>query len=148
MSAKFTFRLEAAIGQRARAEQSAQLAYARAIQEHRSAQEALDALRLLAAEGRREVSTLGTPMDTERRMNLLLYVDQATLRARHQEQVVARRTAEVEEAQLTLRQAAARRRALERLRERRLEEFTTEERMRVERELDERTTLRYARGKA
>lgn len=148
MSARFTFRLEAAIRQRARAEQNAQVAYAHAMQECRAAQDALDALRRLAAEGRRDVSTTGIPMDTARRMNLLLYVDQATLRARRQEQVVTQRAAEAEAAQQTLRQAAARRRALERLRERRLEEFTTEERMRVERELDEQTTLRHARARA
>jgi flagellar export protein FliJ len=148
MSTRFTFRLEAAIRQRARAEQSAQLVYAQAAREHQAAQEALDAFRLLAAEGRREVSTTGTAIDTARRMNLLLYVDQATLRARRQEQVVTQRTAEVEAAQRALRQAAARRRALERLRERRLAEFTTEERLRLERELDEQTTLRHARAGA
>ena len=145
MSTAFTFRLDAALRQRIHLEHNAQLAYARAIQESQAALAALQALRGLVGEGQREVITPGMAIEPEGRMNLLLFVDQTNQRARRQEQVVAERKAAADQAQAALRQAAARRRALERLRERRLEEFMSEERRRAERELDEQTTLRYAR---
>jgi flagellar export protein FliJ len=146
VSKAFTFRLDAALRQRVHAEQTAQLAYARAVQEGRAALAALNALRGLVGESRREGIGPGMAIDPEGRMSLLLFVDQASQRARRQEQVVAERKAATDRAQEILLQAAARRRALERLRERRLEEFMTEERLRTDHELDEQTTLRYARS--
>jgi flagellar export protein FliJ len=146
VSKAFTFRLDAALRQRVHAEQTAQLAYARAVQEGQAALETLNALRGLVGEGQREGIRPGMPIDPEGRMNLLLFVDQTSQKARRQEQVVAERTAAAGGAQEILRQAAARRRALERLRERRLEEFRNEERARADHDLDEQTTLRYARN--
>jgi flagellar export protein FliJ len=146
VSKAFTFRLDAALRQRVHAEQTAQLAYARAVQEGQAALATLNGLRGLVGESQREGIRPGMAIDPDGRMNLLLFVDQASQRARRQEQVVAERKAATDRAQEILLQAAARRRALERLRERRLEEFITEERLRTDHELDEQTTLRYARS--
>ncbi len=148
MSRAFTFRLDAALRQRVHAEHNAQLVYAHAVQEVQAALATLTTLRGMVDQSQGEAIRPGMPIDPEGRMNLLLYVDQASQRARRQEQAVAERKATADQAQAALRQAAARRRALERLRERRLEEHMTEERLRTERELDERATLRYARTRA
>jgi flagellar export protein FliJ len=148
MSKKFSFRLDAALRQRVREEQTAQMVYARAAQAVLAARSVLDTLRDQATEGRRESIAPGAVMNTVGRMHVLLYLDQADLNARRQEQVVASRIGEVEEARQALLHAATRRRALERLRERRLEEHTAEDRLQLEKELDERTTMRYLSAKA
>jgi flagellar export protein FliJ len=147
MSKKFTFSLDAALRQRTRAEQGARMAHAQAVQAGQTAQAALDALRASVAEGRHEMARSGAPMDMVGRMHQLLYLDQADLQARRQEQVVAQHMAAVTEAQQALLHAATRRRALERLRERRLENYTAAEQSNIDKELDERTTMRYARVK-
>ena len=147
MSKKFTFSLEAALRQRTREEQAAQMAFARAVQAGHAAQAVLEALRARVAEGGREGEGAGTPMDTVGRMHQLLYLDHADLQARRQEQVVVQHSAAVTAAQQALLQAATRRRAIERLRERRLEDYTAAERSAIAKELDERTTMRYARVK-
>ncbi|HXT37288.1 MAG TPA: flagellar export protein FliJ, partial [Chloroflexota bacterium] len=128
-------------------EQAALTAYAQAIQAGQAAQAALEALRARAAEGGREGMRYGVPMDMVGRMHQLLYLDHADLQVRRQEQVVAQHTAAVIEAQQALLHAATRRRAIERLRERRLADYTAAERSAIAKELDERTTMRYARVK-
>lgn len=145
MSSRFVFRLEAALRQRTREEQTARMSYARAAQASQAAQTTLDDLRRLAAESRGGTPEMGAPLDMVGRMHHLLYLDQADLNARRQQQVVAARAGELEQAQVTLLHAATRRRALERLRERRLEEHIAEDRRQTEKELDERTTMRYPR---
>ena len=147
MSKKFTFSLEAALRQRTREEQAALTAFAQAVQSGHAAQAVLEALRARVAEGGREGARPSVPMDTVGRMHQLLYLDHADLQARRQEQVVAAHTAAMTAAQQALLQAATRRRAIERLRERRLEDYTAAERSRVDKELDESTTMRYARVK-
>ncbi|HVA90296.1 MAG TPA: flagellar FliJ family protein [Chloroflexota bacterium] len=147
MSKKFTFSLDAALRQRTREEQTAQMAYAHAAQSRQAARAALDALRARAVEGGHEATRSGAPMDMVGRMQQLLYLDQADLQVRRQEQVVAQQEAVVTQAQQALLHAATRRRALERLRERRLEEYTVADQTHAEKELDERTTMRYVRVK-
>lgn len=147
MSKKFTFSLEAALRQRTREEQAARTAYAQAVQAGQAAQAILEVLRARTTEGGREGGRSGIPMDMVGRMHQLLYLDQTDLQARRQEQVVAQHTAAVTEAQQALLHAATRRRAIERLRERRLEDYTAAERSAIAKELDERTTMRYARVK-
>ncbi len=147
MSKKFSFPLDAALRQRTREEQTAQLAYAHAIQVRQAARAALDTLRARAADGGRETTHAGEPMDMAGRMLRLLYLDQAELQARRQEQVIAQQEEAVTQTQQALLRAATRRRALERLRERRLEEYTAADQTQAEKELDERTTMRYVRVK-
>jgi flagellar export protein FliJ len=131
--------------QREREEQAAQLALHQAAQAYMHAQ--AEAARLHAAleEERRSHATPGGPFEMDRRMYLLLHLDRAARELAQQQQVVQQQAQSLERARDLLTRAAARKRTLERLRERQREEYTRQEERRLNQELDEHGALRFAR---
>lgn len=145
MSRGFRFRLQAALQQREREEQTAQLALHRAAQAYVHAQAEAERLRALLEDERRAHARPAGTFELHRRMYLLLHLDHAARQVAQQQQIVQQQAQELDRARDLLRQAAARTRTLERLRDRQREEFTRQEERRMNQELDEHGALRFAR---
>jgi len=145
MSRGFRFRLDAALQQRARQEQTLQIALANALQIQTSVQYALDQMRRQLAAAQQDTTAPGSVFGLEQRMHLLLHVDRANRHVHQQQLLVQQRAQEVQSVHQQLIQASARRRALERLREHQQEEYARDQQRRENNELDEQGTLRYAR---
>lgn len=143
----FTFTLDAALQQRVRQEQAVQVALARTIAARGEAMALLDQLRHERERIELAATPLGAPLNGEGRMNTLYYLDRARHGIEQQRRVVAQWDGEIERVRGLLAQATHRRRALERLRERRHEEYKQELQRRLDNQLDELVTLRY-RGPA
>ncbi len=141
---RFTFPLEAALQQRVRQEQAVQVELARAALEHSAALERLDALQQeRAALGHAAVGA-GARVDVEARMNVLYYADRCALSIEEQTRVVRAREEEIGRVRGQLVEAAARRRALERLREKRRLDYEARLNRLLESQLDELVTVRHA----
>lgn len=145
MSKRFVFRLEAALRQRERDEQGVQVELARVAAWRREAMAELAARRDELARATGIVAGLGEAFDPVGRMNVLYYVDRARQAVRQQETIVARCEGEVSRVQEVLRAAAARRRALERLKERQERRFYDDIARRAEKDLDELVVARHGR---
>lgn len=145
MSKRFAFRLDAALKQRVRQEEAAQVVLAQAVQAHGVAvTEVTRSEQALHQERAGALARSGT-LNTQARENLLYYLDRAERLIHQQRLVVQQRAQMCQRLQTVLLQASARRKALENLRERRLQEFQLEEQHRSDRALDEQATLRYMR---
>lgn len=143
MSKAFRFSLEAALRQRACHEQEIQIALAQLVTGHGAALAHLDHLEQLRVQARRNIVAAGALLEPEARMNELYYGDRCTHVVHQQRQVVAQWEQEVQRVRMLLVAASQRRRALERLRERRHREFTTEMQRRMDLQLDELVTQRH-----
>ena len=143
----FTFTLDAALQQRIRQEQAVQVALARTIAARGEAAALLDRLRQEQERVALATTPTGAAMDGEGRMNTLYYLDRTRHVVEQQRRVVAQWEGEIGRVRALLAQATQRRRALERLRERRHDEYKQELQRRLDNQLDELVTLRY-RGPA
>ena len=139
----FIFSLEAALQRRKRQEQDAQVALAGAIGARRDAAARLAALERDLDQIELARSPQGATLDGEGRLNTLYYLDRSRHAVEQQRRVVAWCDGEVNLARGVVLQAAHRRRALERLRERRYDEYQEEQQRRIQSQLDELITLRY-----
>lgn len=144
MSKTFTFPLAAALRQRVRQEEEIQISLARLARGYADALTQLGLLEQMHARARRDVDAV-TTIDPEARMNALYYVDRCALLVEQQRQIAAQWEAEVQRVRGLLVAASQRRRALERLHERRRQEFDAELRRQAELQLDELVTLRHGR---
>lgn len=145
MSKRFVFRLEAALRQRVREEQTVQVALARA-----AGARAVAAAELARREGElasvnRTMVGLGEVFDPQYRMNALYYIERLRQAVWQQEDLIARVDVEVTRIRGLLLTAALRRRALEKLKERQESRFHADIAHKMERDIDELTTARYAR---
>ena len=152
MSGRFRFPLDSALQQRVRQEQAIQLKLAQQLQARAVAQVDLDRIeQALRAEERRSspyasAFAPGAALHPEDRLSLLFYLDQAKARVQQQRQLVQQCDKAAAAWQAQLLQASVQRRALERLRERRVEAFRNEEQRRADQQLDEYVTVRYTRS--
>ena len=144
MSKTFTFSLEAALRQRVRQEEEIQISLARLTTGHDAALTQLRLLDEMHTRARRDVDAV-VAIDPETRMNALYYVDRCAHLVRQQRQIAAQWEAETGRVRGLLVAASQRRRALERLRERRRAEFDAKLRRHAELQLDELVTLRHGR---
>ena len=140
---RFTFPLEAALQQRVRQEQAVQVELARAALEHDAALERLDALQQERATIGYTTVGAGASVDVEARMNTLYYADRCALLVDEQTRVVRAHEGEIERVRGLLVEAAARRRALERLREKRRCDYEARLNRLLESQLDELVTVRH-----
>jgi len=146
VSRGFRFRLEAALQHRVRLEQTAQLVLSRTVQGRNAAAAELARLQQELAGARRRPAPVGVGFDCDIRMSQLYYMDRLAQRIQQQQVVLGKRDAEVRSARDLLVQASARRKALERLRERRQLEFDDLAQQLEAKQLDELTMPRYARS--
>ncbi len=145
MSKRFVFRLEAALRQRLREEQTVQVALARA-----SGARAVAAVELARrvdelASANRTMVGLGEVFDPQYRMNALYYIERLRQAVWQQEELIARVDGEVTRIRELLLTAALQRRALEKLKERQESRFRADVMQKMERDIDELTTARYVR---
>jgi flagellar export protein FliJ len=145
MSKRFVFRLEAALRQRLREEQTVQVALARA-----SGARAVAAVELARrvdelASANRTMVGLGEVFDPQYRMNALYYIERLRQAVWQQEDLIARVDGEVARIRDLLLTAALQRRALEKLKERQESRFRADVMQKMERDIDELTTARYVR---
>lgn len=147
MSKGFTFTLEAALRQRVHQEQEIQIALARLVAGHGEALAHLDHLDGLRVQAHQAAET-GTALDPEARMNALYYLDRCAHVVEQQRGIVAQWEQEVQRVRALLVDASRRRRGLEKLRERRRQEFEVENQRRAALQLDELVTMRHARTMA
>lgn len=146
MSKVFTFRLEAPLRQRVRHEQAMQMALANAMQTYHEAIRVADETAETHRQAQRDAAATGAVTDWAVRTNLLYYLDRLGRQLEQQRRIAGQCETEVARIQGLVVEAAQRRRALERLRERQEEEYTLELVRRQDHELDEGATLRYARA--
>ena len=150
MSARFTFPLEAALRQRARQEQVAQVALAQTVTAYAAAVAGEDSLKRQRERAARQAESLpgrmGEPFSAPARMNALYFLDRGAASIRRQHGAVEQWEQEVRRQRALLVEAAQRRRALERLRERRKQAFDLTARRRLEGQLDELVTMRHGRA--
>lgn len=139
----FTFSLEAALQRRKRQEQDAQVALAGAISARGEAMMRLAELERDVNHIELAMSPLGAALDGEGRLNTLYYLERVRHAVERQRRVVAWCDGEVDRARGVVMQAAHRRSALERLRERRYDDYQQAMGRRMQNELDELVTLRY-----
>ncbi len=118
MKGRFVFRLEAALRQRLREEQTVQVALARAV----AAVELARRVDELASANRTMVG-LGEVFDPQYRMNALYYIERLRQAVWQQEELIARVDGEVTRIRELLLTAALQRRALEKLKERQESRF-------------------------
>ncbi len=145
MSRAFRFSLDVALQHRKRLEQTAQLALFRMIRARNEMAAELSRMTNLLHGSAKHSAWYGGPVDASSRMNQLIFVDRTVQQVKQLTAQLQQWDAQVQRARNALREASQRRMALERLRERRHEEFDELERQAMDRELDELTTMRYAR---
>lgn len=146
MSRGFRFRLDAALLQRARQEQALQITLARSLQALTAAQSTLEQQRRQLAAAQQHTDEPGNTFDLERRVHLLLHVDRFSRLVQQQQRALQQQMQEIQQLRQRLIHASARRRALERLRERQKAEYDSGLQRRLDQELDEQGTLRYTRS--
>ena len=147
----FTFPLEAALRQRERQEQVAQRALAETISAYGAAMAArqrLERERAMAAAGTTTHlgGAAGSALAPQTRMSALYYLDRCAQALRQQHGVIVQWEQEVQRRRAQLVEASQRKRALERLRERRAQEYDRSLQRRLDAQLDELVTLRYQRA--
>lgn len=145
MSMAFRFSLEVALQHRIRLEQNAELSLSRAVQGRAALAAEISRVQEEAKRTANHGHWYGGPIDAASRMNQLIFMDRTV---QHVKQLLAQlqqRDEQVQRARSALREASSRRRALERLRERRKLEHDELQRQVLDHELDELTTMRYAR---
>jgi len=145
VSKRFVFRLEAALRQRLREEQTVQVALARAAAARTTAAAELARREEELAQINSPMVGLGEVFDPRYRMNALYYIERQRQAVWQQEALVARIDGEVTRIRELLLAAALQRRALEKLKERQESRFRAELMGKMERDIDELTTARYMR---
>jgi len=145
VSKRFVFRLEAALRQRLREEQTVQVALARASAARTAAAAELARREEELAYGNSPMVGWGEVFNPEYRMNALYYIERQRQAVWQQEALVARIDGEVTRIRELLLAAALQRRALEKLKERQESRFRAELMGKMERDIDELTTARYIR---
>ncbi len=145
MSKRFVFRLEAALRQRLREEQTVQVALARASGARVVAEAELARRVDELASANRTMVGLGEVFDPQYRMNALYYIERLRQAVWQQEELIARVDGEVTRIRELLLTAALQRRALEKLKERQESRFRADVMQKMERDIDELTTARYVR---
>jgi flagellar FliJ protein len=146
MSERFRFRLDAALRQRERQEQAAQLAVLRVMRRRQTEVTEVERLHRQLSLAVVAPARADGRFDGEARLSQLLFMDRGRLQLLRQQQVLAQWEAELSRLAALLRQASARKKALERLRERRRAEYDLDAQRRQDREADEMVTLRFGRS--
>jgi flagellar export protein FliJ len=145
MSKAFKFSLDTALQHRKRLEQNAQLALARTVQGRNAVVAEIARLQTVRRGAARHSNWYGGPVDASSRMNQLIFLDRSVQQIGQLLTQVRQWDERIQRARAALLEASQRRMALERLRERRLLEYGELQRQIMDRDLDELSTMRYAR---
>jgi flagellar export protein FliJ len=144
MARRFVFTLEALLHQRVRAERDAQLGMAAAERGRLAAQSHLAQAEALQSYAAQEAAALdGQGFDRTVQENALYYVATARQGVAHAQARVAAAERDCQAARGAVQTAMRAREGLERLRERRKEEFQHEQAVRAERAIDDLIGARY-----
>ncbi len=145
MSKSFRFSLEAALTQRRAQETSARRELARTLHDYAAATASEQALRQARTHAAGWNGASDAAFDGPARMSALYYLDRCAEAIRRQHGIVEQWEMQVEQRRAGVVDASRRRRALERLRERRLDDYNRDAQRRLDAQIDEMATLRYVR---
>lgn len=145
MSKAFRFSLDVALQHRKRLEQNAQLALFRCIQSRNVMAAEVTRMENVLRAAEHSAAWPGGTVDASSRMNQLIYLDRTAQHVKQLTNQLQQWDEQVRRARAALRETSQRRMALERLRERRRLEYDELQRQIMDRELDELSTMRYAR---
>jgi flagellar export protein FliJ len=145
MSKIFRFSLDVALQHRTRLEQDAQLALFRIVQGRSALVAEISRLEEDIKRFAKHTDWYNGPVDAASRMNQLVFLDRTAQHIKQRTAQLKMWDEQVQRARCVLRDASARRKALERLRERRKLEYEGLQRQAMDHELDELSTMRYAR---
>ena len=145
MSKAFKFTLDTALKHRERLEQNAQLALARTVQGRNAVVAEISRLQTVRQSAAKHANWYGGPADASSRMTQLIFLDRSVQQIGHLVAQVRQWDERIRQARAALLEASQRRMALERLRERRQLEYGELQRQVMDRDLDELSTMRYAR---